>query len=82
MLPDGRGTAPTSPLGRLALLGATDDLELAADHAREGRVPAPSGESDTTTRASRAVRIGYVPPTRTLPAVTRVRSTATRYDLA
>src|SRR5690606_5343238 len=41
------------------------------------RVPTPSGATDTTTRASPAVRIGYGPPPRTLPAVTRVRSTAT-----
>jgi hypothetical protein len=56
---------------------ASDDLELAAVRAHEGRVPAPSGASATTTRASPAVRIGYGPPPRTLPAVTRVRSTAT-----
>jgi hypothetical protein len=55
---------------------AAGDVKLAAGHAREGRVPAPSGASATTTRASRAVRIGYGPPPGTLPAVTRVRSTA------
>ena len=37
----------------------------------------PSRVFDTTTRASRAVRIGHGPPRRTLPAVTPVRSTAT-----
>jgi hypothetical protein len=56
---------------------ASHDVELAAEHAHEGRVPAPSGASATTSRASPAVRIGYGPPPGTLPAVTRVRSTAT-----
>jgi len=81
MLPRGRGTAPTHWWAGRPWLGRSDDLKLAAVHAREGRMPAPSGAIDTTTRASRAVRIGYAPPRRTLPAVTRVRSTATRCHL-
>ena len=69
----GRGTTPTSPVGRPA---------LARTSATPPRTPAragcrPSRVCNTTTRASRAVRIGYGPPRETLPAVTRVRSTAT-----
>jgi len=56
---------------------ASGGVELAAERAHEGRVPALTGATATTTRASPTVRIGYGPPPWTLPAVTRVRSTAT-----
>ena len=51
-----------------------------AGKAREGRVPAPSGVDRHQPGPPRAVRIGYVPPPRTISAVAPVRSTATRTD--
>ena len=51
MLPRGRGTAPTLWWAGRPWRGPAD-AELPRGRAHEGRVPAPSGATDTTTRAS------------------------------
>ena len=76
MLPRGRGTAPTLWLGRPDLVGPPRQ-SLPRTPARAGCRP-PRVQVTPRPGPPRAVRIGYGPPVQTLPAVTRVRSTATR----
>jgi len=73
VLPRGRGTTPTL---RWAGLPCSDLRKTAAD-AREGRLPALSGVWHHDQGLPGGPASGTGPPRQTLPAVTRVRSTAT-----